>query len=141
MFDITKLAASETSFCHFKGADDEPLYADKAKKEPVGVVLYGPSSQQAIAIDADISNRNIARMFKSKNKQSVTAESIRAEQIERLVARTKEFTNFSYPPAGSATGAELFEAIYSDRSIGFVADQAAAHMGDWAHFLPSSATN
>lgn len=135
MFDITKLTASDEAFFQFKNADDEPIFADKAKKEPVGVVLYGPASSQAIAIEADIGNRNIGRAFKGKAKSGITTDTMRAENIERLVARTKEFRNLTYPPAADAKGADLFEAIWSDRKLPLY-DQGVAWIGEWAGFLP-----
>ena len=37
------------------------------------------------------------------------------------------------------TGRELFHAVYSDPSIGFIAEQVAKFSGDWANFSKGSA--
>jgi hypothetical protein len=130
MFDITTLAATETSTLQLKGANDEPLYSDN---KPVTVTIYGPGSARFAEADADRTNRQLERS-RRKNKASVSAEDLRVDQIDFLSKVTLGFDNLSYPPANGATGPELARAIYSDRSIGFIADQVQAHLGDWANF-------
>jgi hypothetical protein len=53
----------------------------------------------------------------------MSAEEQRAEQAEFLAAITVSFNGFGYPPAGEATGKDLFRALYMDRSVGFITDQ------------------
>ena len=45
------------------------------------------------------------------------------------------------PDTFTAPGSALAKAVYSDILIGFVADQAAKHLGDWSNFTKSSTTN
>ena len=43
MFDITTLAATDTSTLELVGADDAPLFDDKGK--PLSITVYGPGSK------------------------------------------------------------------------------------------------
>ncbi|MBK7493572.1 MAG: hypothetical protein IPI17_17810 [Nitrosomonas sp.] len=38
-------------------------------------------------------------------------------------------------------GAELSLAVYSDRSIGFIADQVTKELNDWSNFIKPSQTS
>jgi len=141
-FDIAALAVSDTSILHLKGPDDELLYSDAEKTQPVTVELYGPGSDQYAAVEKRISDRNIERMLKGKKKAQISAESAKADRLEKLIGCTKAFSpNFRYTPAGDAQGDAFHRAVYSDPRIGFIADQVLAHIGDWANFTPSSATS
>lgn len=43
MFDITKLAATETSTLELVGGDDAPLYDDRGLR--LSITVYGPGSK------------------------------------------------------------------------------------------------
>ena len=103
-FDIASLAVTDTSVLHLKGPDGEPLFSDATKTQPITVELYGPGSDQFAAAEKHINDRNIERMLKGKKKAQISAESARADRLEKLVACTKAFSpNFRYGPAGGAT--------------------------------------
>ena len=57
------------------------------------------------------------------------------ESAEFLADCTESFENVEY---GELTGEALAKAIYSDITIGFIADQTAKFLGDWANFTVSS---
>jgi hypothetical protein len=141
MFDITSLAVSPTSVLHLKGPDDELLH--DAAGAPLTVEVYGPGSREFAAVDAEISNRNLARLQKGRGKGGLRAEQLREEQIFRLSRLTRGFSaNFAYPrSAAEHNSLPWLEAVYGDREIGFIGDQVAAHFGDWANFKKPSPTN
>jgi hypothetical protein len=51
------------------------------------------------------------------------------------------FDNLDYPEGVPVQRPEQFQAVFSDREIGFIADQVRAYVGDWENFTKSSATS
>ena len=136
MFDITKLAATETSIVELVGGDDAPLYDDKGKR--LSITVYGPGT--TIYQRAQQRQQNqLMDKIKKRGKMDQTAEEKLAEQADFLAACTVSFNGFAYPPADGLEGQDLFRKAYADPSIGFIAAQVAAHINDWANFTKSSA--
>lgn len=132
--DIRTKAVQATSTLHLRDAADELMYdGDK----PVTVTIYGPGSKQFAKAQAAQQNRMLD-ILKRKGAADQTADQKRSEQAEFLAECTAEFCNLTY---GDLTGAALARAVYSDIEIGFIADQVAKHIGDWANFSKPSATN
>jgi len=138
MFDITKAAVEETAKLKLTDANGSPLTGDKGK--PCSITLNGPGSTAFAQAEAARQNRLLERARKGK-KEFLTADEQRIEQAEFLASVTVSFDNFGYPPAGDATGKELFKALYLDRKLGFVTDQVQRFVGDWGNFTGSSATS
>lgn len=143
--DITTKAVTETSVLHLKDAEDNLIYAPSdtpgAPDEPVTVTVYGPGSRVHAQASAKRSSRSIDRLRK-KGKVQLSADDTQREGAEFLADITAGFSaNFDYSPAAGKTGREFAVAVYSDRQIGFIADQVAEHIGDWANFSKGSATS
>jgi hypothetical protein len=135
MFDITKTAVEETAVLELNDANDAPLIGDKNK--PLSITLFGPGSEPFAKAEAKRQNRLLERL-KRKGKAEMSPEEQRAEQAEFLSSITVSFDNFDYPPAGGATGKDLFKALYSDRKVGFITDQVQRFVGDWGNFTKAS---
>ena len=135
MFDITKLAATETSIVELVGGDDAPLYDDKGKR--LTITVYGPGTKVYQRAQQRQQNQLMDKI-KKRGKMDQTAEEKLAEQADFLAACTVSFNGFSYPPADGLEGQDLFRKAYADPSIGFIAAQVAAHINDWANFTKSS---
>lgn len=135
--DIRKFAVEQTSRLHLRDAADELMYADGDQAKPIAVNLYGPGSKQYAAAQAAQQNRLLDKL-KRKGKTAQTAEQLAAEKAEFLADCTVSFENMEYD---ALTGAALARAVYADTSIGFIADQAAKHIGDWGNFSTASATS
>jgi hypothetical protein len=137
--DIRKFAVNPTSRLHLRDANDELMYADGAKTLPIAVNLFGPGSKEYAKAKAAQNNRLINKM-KTKGKTSQTPEEIAAESAEFLAACTESWENMQYgdDPSNSPQGAALSVAVYSDRTLGFIADQVAGHLGGWSNFTKSS---
>lgn len=134
--DIRKFSVSPTSRLHLRDANDELLYADADKKQPVAVNLFGPGSREYAKAKAAQNNR-LVNKIKTKGKANQTPEEITAESAEFLAACTQSWENMGY--GDEVLGdADLSAAIYSDRSLGFISDQVAAHLGSWSNFTKSS---
>lgn len=139
MFDITKQAAVDTAALHLKGADGAHLF--DTKNEPVRIVFYGPGSKAAAAVEAKLSQRALQRMKANDGQVTIASpDERRKERAEDLAAMTVRFENFEYPPAKGKEGAELFQALYEDPTLGFIADQGAKFVGNWSGFKPGSET-
>ena len=133
MTDIRKYAVEETSTLTLRGANDEPLTGDDG--QPMTITLYSPGSKPYSKAQAANQNRMIDKL-KRKGKMDQTAEEKAREQAEFLSGCTKEFSvNIEYD---GLTGEELFKAVYSDTSIGFIAEQVGKHLGDWGNFTRAS---
>lgn len=139
MFDITTQAVADTAPIHLKGANGDYLYFDG---KPVRIIIYGPGSQQYAEVEARQTNRAVKRMQDNDGKVSVAPPEQRdAEQAKDLAAITVALENLSYPPAGDRQGAELFEALYADKKLGFIGQQVLKAVRDWGNFMPGSAGN
>jgi len=132
--DIRKYAVEPTSRLHLHDANDEPMYADEKKTKPTAVNLYGPGSKQYAKAQAAQQNRMIDKL-KRKGKTEQTAEQKASETAEFLADCTASFENLEYD---TLTGSDLAKAVYSDITIGFIADQVARHIGDWSNFTKAS---
>lgn len=133
--DIRTKAVSATGRLHLRDAAEELMYTADGKE--VAVNVYGPGSKQYAKAQAAQQNRAVD-MLKRKGKTDQTAEQRRQENAEFLADCTESFENVEYD---GLTGRALSIAVYSDTSIGFIADQVAKHIGDWANFSKPSATN
>jgi hypothetical protein len=135
--DIKKFAVAATGKLHLRDANDELMYADGDQSKPLCVNLYGPGSKQYARAQAAQNNRMIDKL-KRKGKSDQTAEQRAAEAAEFLADCTESFENVEYE---ELAGDALAKAVYSDIAIGFIADQTAKFLGDWANFTVNSTKN
>jgi hypothetical protein len=133
--DIKKFAVESTGRLHLRDAADELMFADDKQSKPIAVNIYGPGSKQYAKAQAAQSNRMLDKL-KRKGKTEQTAEQRAAESAEFLADCTASFENLEYD---ALTGTALAVAVYSDQSIGFIADQVAKFIGDWSNFTKASA--
>lgn len=71
----------------------------------------------------------------TKGKGELSVEEKAAESAVFLSACTDSWENMQY---AELTGDALSKAVYADRSIGFIADQVARFINNWANFKPVS---
>lgn len=140
--DIRSFAVAQTAVLHLRDANDELMYATGADGQPdidkpMRAHLYGPGSKRFAAAQTRKNNKLIDKM-KAKGKTRATAEEEAAENAEFLAAVTHSLENVDYD---QLTGEALFAAVYADRSLGFIAEQVAKYLGDWANFSKGSASN
>lgn len=136
--DIRKFAVDETSVLTLHDAGDAPMLGEDGK--PMTVTLYGPGSKSYGRAQAAQQNRMIDKL-KRKGKSDQSAEDKAREQADFLAGCTKEFSpNIEYPNGDgkSLTGEALHRAVYSDTSIGFIAEQVGKHLGEWNNFTKGS---
>ncbi len=136
MFDITTLAAEETATLDLLNGQDEALNDDKGNR--LSITLYGPGSKSHANAQAKRNNRTLERLRK-KGKTDLSAEEQASETAEFLAACTVSFNGWEYSPAKGRGEKEHFKAAYSDPGLGFIRDQVAEFIGDWANFTKGSA--
>lgn len=136
MSDIKRFGVEETSVVALLGADDAPLVGDDSK--PLTITVYGPGSKPYVQATTAQQNRMIDRL-KRKGKSDLTAEEKTREQAEFLASCTKAFSpNIEYDDLKDEA---LFKAVYSDASLGFIAEQVGKAIIDWAVFTKGSPTS
>jgi intracellular sulfur oxidation DsrE/DsrF family protein len=132
--EIKKLAVEETSTLHIRDSADELVYTEDGK--PVEIVVYGPGSKAFAKAQSANANRMLAKL-KKKGNVDQTAQEKAEETAEFLAACTKEFINLEYD---KLQGEALFKAVYSDNTLGFIAEQVNKHISDWSNFSKPALT-
>lgn len=133
MSDIRKFAVEQTGRIHLRDASDELMYSDDGKE--IAINVYGPGSKQFAKAQSAQSNRMIDKL-KRKGKTEQTAEQKAHEVADFLTDCTASFENLEYD---ALVGDALYRAVYTDSSIGFIADQVGKFIGDWGNFTGNSA--
>lgn len=128
-FDITKLAAKDTAEIHLKHpATDESLYADEAKEKPVKIIVWGTSSKAYRQAINAMQNRQLKR-----GKKQATAEVMREESIELLVACSQKAVNMAFEGQAIDTP-EMFRKMYSNDAYSWVKEQIDQSLSDASLF-------
>jgi hypothetical protein len=135
--DIKKFAVQPTSRLHLRDASDELMFADDAKTQPIAVNLYGPGSKQYAKAQAAKNNRILDKL-KRKGKTDQSADEQAAEVAEFLADCVASWENLEYD---QLTGRALSIAVFSDVSIGFIADQTSKYVSEWSNFTNRSMPN
>lgn len=133
--DFKNLAVEDTSVLHLRDAGEALLYEGGDKAQPVTVTLYGPGSKTYAKATAARSNHIVERLRK-KGKADQSPEETAQEQAEFLAACTHSMAHVELE---GLEGEALFKAVYADPTLGFIAEQAGKHLGDWANFTKGSA--
>lgn len=131
LFEITSIAARDSFIVLLNNANDEPL--KNLAGERLSISVYGPGSKAYAKATATRTQRMLDRMAK-KGRVKLKAEEQVEEAAEFLAAVTISFNDWAYK---GGTDAVAMLAAYKDPTIGFIADQVQAAVGDWANFSTS----
>lgn len=127
MFSLDSLALKDTTELQLvHPLTEEPLFDGE---KPVAIVLYGTSSKQYRNAITAMQNRQLRRQ-----KKAATAELLREESVNLLVACSAKALNFTYNDA-PVDDAESFRALYSDPAFSWLKDQVDSALGDVSNFL------
>jgi hypothetical protein len=137
--DIRKLSAEETAFIHIRDADDSLLYETNADGAPnennaVGITVHGPGTQTYARAKAD-QNKRLVALMRKKGRSNLSAEETAEESARFLADCTKSFHHIEH---GEKQGYDLYLAVYSDKTIGFIGDQVSTFLGNWGNFTKGS---
>lgn len=135
---LRKHAVSETATLHLQDAEGNPIYADEDEKKPVEIILYGPGSKEFAEAQQRRQDAMMSKIQRGSRTKKLSQEEAEKLRVDFLVRCTAGSNNLELD---GQTGTELYRAVYSDRSLGFIADQVDRFMGDWGNFSPSAATS
>lgn len=142
--DAMKLRVADTAPIHLKDADGNPMYDEDANgkpdpSKPVRIHVFGPSSKQFAQVEGKQTTRVLKRREDNDGKATApTPEQRLAETAEDLAAITSSFEGLTY---GDKQGTELFEAVYADPALGFIANQVQRFVQNWGNFRPGSSAS
>ena len=130
MFNLDTLSLKDTVSLQLRHpVSEELLFADEAKTKPVEIELHGTSSKEYRNAITAMQNRALKR-----GKKQASAEVMKEEGIELLVACSAKAKNFSYggKPVGDD---EAFRTLYGDAKFSWLKEQVDAGLGDVSNFL------
>lgn len=130
--DPRKFAVQETTTIQLFDAADDPMVDENGTRAEIEI--YGPGTPQYAKAIAQRNNRTMERLRK-KGSADMTPEKQAAESAEFLAICTKSMTAIDFD---GLTGEALYRAVYADKSIGFIADQVNAELGDWKNFTKTA---
>lgn len=129
---INPLAAFEvadTAILDVNGPDGQPLLH---QGQPTRIELYGPGSTVHAQAQAKIEAAGITRAMsamRGKAPKDIADDAVRL-RAEKLATCTACLINF--PPGVTPL------AIYSNRKLGYITEQVAKFIEDWANFPSGS---
>jgi len=131
-FDLSAFEVADTAIIEIENQRGEPL---QHNGQPVTIEVYGPGSAQYARAQSKIDAASQARamqMVRGKSPKDVADEN-RKLNAEKLAACTKAINNFPLP------GGSL--ALYSNPKLGYITNQVAKFIEDWANFPTASTAN
>lgn len=132
VFDVAMFEARDWALFELTDARGAPLMFNG---QVVSVELFGPGSEPYAKaqsrIDSAAQTRTYAALRGKSNKSA--ADENKALQVEKLTACTRKLNNFPIP--GGA------QKVYENPKLGFLTEQVAKLIEDWANFPPSSSTS
>lgn len=133
--DLSKLHVPETAVIHIKHPTEGPLYSDDARKKPCTITVFGPSSDQAVAVQREATKWASQRMGKNglKGLVNVPAEELEERAVQRLAKLTAAVDGIEYE--GKKVTPETVEQLYHDKRLGWLREQVMEKVGSWEDFL------
>lgn len=130
MFNLDTLSLKDTvSLQLFHPVSEELLFADEGKTKRVEIELYGTSSKAYRNAITAMQNRSLKR-----GKKQASAEVMKDEGIELLVACSAKANNFSYGGKPVLDDA-AFRSLYADPAFSWLKEQVDAGLGDVSNFM------
>ena len=134
---LKKYSLSETSVLHVQTPDGDLMYMDEEMKKPVLIHLYGVGSKQYQMAERKRQDA-LANKFKKYRNKTIPSEELEELRINFLVDCVASAENFDLD---GQKGAELYEAVFSDRSLIFITEQVERFIGDQANFTNQPLTS
>jgi len=134
---LKKYSLSETSVLHIQTPNGDQMYLDDAEKKPVLIHLYGVGSKQYQAAERKRQDA-LANKFKKYRNKTIPSEELEELRVDFLVRCVAKSENFELD---GQEGAELYTAVFSDRSLIFITEQVERFIGDQVNFTNQPSTN
>lgn len=138
MLKIKSLAVGETFEFQLSGPNDIPLLHEDGS--PVLCVVHGPGSKRYARASSRKQARLLALMQRGQSITDTTAEEQQKNHVEFLCDITERLdVEYEGPDGQPLEGRAKLAAVFSDITIGFVAEQVNRKSSDWANFSRGSA--
>jgi len=124
--NLNTLAVAETTVVHLTDANDNKLYFND---EPVTITIYGKGSKQFKQALSELNRKSLQRKGKPQNLAVIMDDN-----VDYLVAITKEASNVDNPDGTPATSEDDFKALYSNPKLFFIKDTIQAALDDNSNF-------
>jgi len=134
---LKQYSLKETATLHLQTPDGELMYVGKDGDKPVTVELYGVGSRQYQQAERKRQDALASKFKRFKNK-AIPTEELEELRVQFLVDCVAGSQNFEL---NGETGAELYRAVFSDRSLIFITDQVDRFISDQANFTQKPLTN
>jgi hypothetical protein len=141
MSQFSQFAVTETASLHLKDATGNLMFRPgpvgedgKPQQLPVKISVYGPGTRQHAQAKAKNATNSFRRLRKKGNVE-ISADEQNAERAEFLCAITAGFENVELEGKSES---EFATALYTDRKLGFIAEQVEEFQQDWENFSPRS---
>ena len=132
-FNLANYEAADTGLLEVLNQRKVPLLGNDG--QPVTIELYGPGSEQYVKVQAEIDSASQARVFANMRGGKAakdSADQARADRIRKLSACTKAISpNFPLSP----------DALYKNSKLGYITNQVAEYLEDWANFPAACAAS
>lgn len=125
MLNIRTRAVAETITFDLLDADDAPLIGEDGNA--VQCTVYGPGSRQYQQADQRKRDKLLQKVLKGKQVSSDEQSSAQAEFLADITVSI----DLAYD---DLQGRTKLRAIYTDPEVGFIPEQVAKKVGDWANF-------
>lgn len=134
--DIRSRAVLERIDVDLVDETDTPLLADDGR--PCRASIHGPGSKRYVQAQARRQSRLMAKLQRGKQLAETGDEQLRSQA--EFLADITDSIDLDYKDDSGAllTGRDKLIAIYSDPSIGFIAEQITRKAGDWGNFSKGS---
>lgn len=137
--DISKFAVQDTATLHLKSADGTLLFADGLRQKPVRMTFYGPGSEAAARVEERATARAAKRLKENDGEYvPLTPEQVLQNNAQDLADLTAGIENIEHKAAKDKPFRDVALAIFSDRSLGFITNQAVKFRADWGNFTSGS---
>lgn len=138
--NITDFGVIDTATLHLKTAAGTLMFADGEIGKPMRIVFFGPGSDAAARVEERATARATKRMHASDGRYvPLTPEEALSETAEDLADLTAAIENITHPGVGTKGDTRSIAlAIFKDRKLGFITNQALKFRAEWGNFTGSS---
>jgi len=134
---LKQYSLTETATLHLQTPDGELMYVGKENDKPVTLQLYGIGSKQYQQAERKRQD-SLANKFKRYKNKTIPTEELEELRVEFLVHCVAGSENFELD---GQQGADLYRAVFSDRSLIFITEQVDRFINDQANFTGKPLTN
>lgn len=138
MIDINQLKVQDTFVFQLQDAAEQPLFDGDT---PLMCEVHGPGSRRYVQASAKRQGKLMAQLQREKPTAQAADQSRRVQA--EFLADITERLDVAVPGENGQLleGRDKFLAVYLEPAVGYLAEQVARKVADWANFSKGSATS